>query len=261
MASENPNEAVLDRTSEIPLYRRIEEDLLAQIADGQLEPGQAIPTERELCACYGVSRITVRRAIGELEARGYVHRYQGKGTFVSRSRIRREMGQLISFSNEMRAQGRDPGSRLLSLQHRPADKSVAALLQTGEGESIWIVERLRLADDEIISLGISYLNLPPHLYLTPLELNTVGSLWSVLESKGIQIVEGEATIRATVADAHYADLLGVDEGSPLLVREGLNYSVGDQLVPLEAFETISRADRYQFSLHLIRQPMEQRVEA
>ena len=162
------------------------------------------------------------------------------------------MGQLISFSEEMRAQGRVPGSRLLNLQHRPADKSIASLLKIGEGTPIWIVERLRLADDEVISLGISHLHLPLHVYLTPLELNTEGSLWSVLANKGIQIVEGDATIRATVADAHYAGLMGVDEGSPLLVREGVNYSVGDQPVPLEAFEVISRADRYQYSLHLIR---------
>lgn len=256
MASTNSNQVLLDRSSEIPLYRRIEEDVLTQISEGLLVPGQAIPTERELCKCYGVSRITVRRAIGELETRGYVQRYQGKGTFVSRSRIRREMGQLISFSDEMRAQGRVPGSRLLSLQHRPADKSIAALLKISEGDPVWIVERLRLADDEIISLGVSHLNLPLEVYLTPLELNTEGSLWSVLARKGIQIAEGEATIRATVADAHYAGLLGVEKGSPLLVIEGVNYSVGDQPVPLEAFEVISRADRYQYSLHLVRQPIE-----
>jgi GntR family transcriptional regulator len=252
MASGNSNQTALDRTSEIPLYRRIEEDLLAQIVDGLLEAGQAIPTERELCECYGVSRITVRRAIGELETQGYVQRYQGKGTFVSRSRIRREMGQLISFSDEMRAQGRTPGSRLLNLQHRPADKSIASQLKIDEGTPIWIVERLRLADDEIIAFSTSHLHLPKDVYLTPPELNVAGSLWSVLAQKGIHIVEGEASIRATVADVHCADLLGVDEGSPLLVIEGVNYSVGDRPVPLEAFKVISRADRYQYSVHLIR---------
>jgi|ETNmetMinimDraft_2_1059921.scaffolds.fasta_scaffold07070_3 GntR family transcriptional regulator len=255
MASEKIKQEVLSQTSEVPLYRRIEEDLLAQIAEGQLEPGQAIPTERELCERYGVSRITVSRAIGELATRGHVHRYRGKGTFVSRSRIPREMGRLISFSDEMRAQGRVPSTRLLNLQHTPADKSVASRLQMDEGDPIWIVERLRLADDEIISLCASHLHLPSHVYLTPLELSTEGSLWSVLAKKGIQITEGEATIRATVADAHNANLLGVDEGSPSLVREGINYYVEDQPVPVEIFQVISCADRYQYSLHLIRQPV------
>lgn len=245
-----------DGATEIPLYRRIEEDLLAQITEGDIQQGDMIPPERELCEHYGVSRITVRRAISELETRGYVRRQQGKGTFVSRSRIQREMGRLMSFSEEMRAQGHVPGSRLLNLQHRPADKSIASLLQLAEGEPIWIVERLRLADDEVISLSTSYLHLPLDVYLTPLELRGQTSLWSLLGSKGVRITEGNTTVRATVADAHYAKLLDVEEGEPLLVREGVNYVMEGQPVPLEAFEIVSRADRYQYSLHLIRQTVE-----
>jgi GntR family transcriptional regulator len=241
------------QNGEVPLYRQIEDDLLAQITTGHLRQGEAIPPERELCERYGVSRITVRRAISELETRGYVRRHQGKGTFVSRPRIHREMGRLISFSEEMKAQGHTPGSRLLNLQHRPADKSVAGLLHVPEGHPTWIVERLRLADDEIVSLSISYLNLPMHVYLTPLELNTEISLWSLLEQKGIFIGEADTEVRAIVADAHYAELLEVEEGDPLLVREGVNYSLSDlsEPVPIEAFEVVSRADRYQYSLHLV----------
>jgi GntR family transcriptional regulator len=254
VASDTLSQVFQEGTSEVPLYRQVEEDLLIQITEGDLEPGEMIPPERELCQHYGVSRITVRRAIGELETRGYVQRHQGKGTFVSRSRIQREMGRLLSFSEEMEAQGHVPGSRLLNLQHRPADKSIASLLQLREGEPIWIVERLRLADDEVISLSISYLHLPLNVYLTPLELNGQSSLWSLLASKGVRITEGNTSVRATVADSHYAELLGVEEGEPLLVREGVNYAMEGQ--PVEAFEIVSRADRYQYSLHLIRQMVE-----
>jgi GntR family transcriptional regulator len=164
------------------------------------------------------------------------------------------MGRLLSFSEEMEAQGHVPGSRLLNLQHRPADKSIASLLQLREGEPIWIVERLRLADDEVISLSISYLHLPLNVYLAPLELNGQSSLWFLLASKGVRITEGNTTVRATVADSHYAELLGVEEGEPLLVREGVNYAVEGR--PVEAFEIVSRADRYQYSLHLIRQTVD-----
>jgi len=246
------NQIYQDHPAEIPLYRRIEEDLLAQITDDDIQPGDMIPPERELCEHYGVSRITVRRAISELERRGYVQRQQGKGTFVSRTRIQREMGQWLSFSEEMKAQGHIPGSKLLNLQHRPATKSLASLLQLPEGEPIWIVERLRLADDEVISVSTSYLHLPLDVYLTPLELNRQVSLWSLLASKGIRIANGNTTVRAIVADAHYAKLLGVEEGDPLLVREGVNYVLDGQALPIEAFEITSRADRYQYSLHLTR---------
>lgn len=256
MASNTQSQVFQDSIAEIPLYRHIEEDLLSQITEGDLQPGDVIPPERELCEHYGVSRITVRRAISELETRGYVRRHQGKGTFVSRTRIQREMGRLLSFSEEMQAQGHVPGSKLLNLQHRPADKSIASLLQVREGEPIWIVERLRLADDEVVSLSISYLHLPPDVYLTPLELNGDSSLWSLLASKGVRITEGNTTVRATVADSHYAELLDVEEGEPLLVREGVNYVTEEQPIPVEAFEIVSRADRYQYSLHLIRHVIE-----
>lgn len=258
MVAMGSSQEVLDRPDgdSIPLYRRIEEDLLAQIMEGQIQPGQVIPPERELCERYGVSRITVRHAIGELETRGYVRRQQGRGTFVSRSRIRREMGRLISFSEEMRAQGRQPGSRLLNLQHKPADRSAALLLGLREGEPIWIVERLRLADDEVVSLSTSYLYLPPTVYLTPMELNTEISLWSLLGSKGIHISEAETIVRAAVADEHYSRLLGIEEGDPVLVREGVNYAILEHLVPVEAFQVVSRADLYQYSLHLIRQVLD-----
>jgi GntR family transcriptional regulator len=251
MATVTQNLTTLDRADKLPLYRQIEEDLLMQIREGQLEAGQMLPAERELCDHYGVSRITVRHAMRELETRGYVSRQRGKGTFVSQSRIRREMGRLISFSQEMQAQGRRPGSRLLNLQHRPADSSMATLLDVDVGDPVWIVERLRLADDEIISAS-TYLNLPLQVYLTPLELSAETSLWALLEKKGVEIEQGETTVRAMIAGPHYAGLLGVDEGAPLLVRDGVNYAAQEHPVPVEAFEVVSRADRYQYSLHLIR---------
>jgi GntR family transcriptional regulator len=256
VASDTQSQDFQHETAEIPLYRRIEEDVLAQITEGDLQPGDMIPPERELCEHYGVSRITVRRAISELETRGYVRRQQGKGTYVSRTRIQREMGRLLSFSEEMEAQGHVPSSKLLNLQHRPADKSIGSLLKLGEGEPIWIVERLRLADDEVISLSVSCLHLPLAVYLTPLELKGQSSLWSLLASKGVHITEGNTTVRAIAADSHYADLLDVEEGEPLLMREGVNYTMEGQLVPVEAYQVVSRADRYQYSLQLKRRIVE-----
>ena len=252
MATDMQDLATLDRTHKTPLYQQIAEDLLTQITEGRLEPGAMLPTEPELCDHYTVSRITIRNAMRELETRGYVSRQRGKGTFVSQSRIRREIGQLISFSREMQAQGRTPASRLLNLQHTAADSAIAASLSLRVGDPVWIVERLRLADDQVISCSTSYLNLPRDVYLTPPELSTEPSLWALLESKGVKIDQGETTVSAVLADLHYAELLEVAEGAPLLVRDGVNYTTGERLVPVEAFVVVSRADRYQYSLRLIR---------
>lgn len=251
MASSSLSRAMtLDRTSPVPLYHQLKEALLTQIKEGRFKPGQAIPPEWELCERYGVSRITVRRAISELEYEGYVERQQGKGTFVIHPRIRREIGRMTSFSEEMRAQGRRPGSQLLNLQHKPADESIAFLLDLEEGDLVWIVERLRLADDEVVSYSISYLRLPHDVSLTPAELKKEVSLWALLERKGIYLSEGDITLEAIAADAHYAKLLDVEEGAPLLVREGVNYS--ERGVPIEYFRVISRADRYKYSVHVAR---------
>jgi GntR family transcriptional regulator len=251
MEFENLEQTKLDRTSDDPLYRLIEQDLLAEIDGGQIKPGQVFPPERELCERYGVSRITVRRAMRELEEKGYIHRKRGSGTFVAYSRIKREIGQLTGFSEEMRAQGRVPGSRLLNLQHKPAGKHIASLLDLNEGDPIWIIERLRLADGEVVSLSISHLRLPPDLFLTPMELSEEISLWSLLETKGVYISECDLTVKAIVANAHDAELLGVEVGDPLLVKEGVNYSEAG--IPVEAFQVLNRADAYQYSVHMVRQ--------
>ena len=251
MTSASPYQTMtLDRTSPVPLYHQLKEILQAQIKEGRFKLGQAIPPEWELCERYGVSRITIRRAISELEYEGYVDRQQGKGTFVIHPRIRREIGRLTSFSEEMRAQGRKPGSRLLNLQHKPADESIAFLLNLEEGDPIWIVERLRLADDEVVSFSISYLRLPPDVSLTPIELEEQVSLWSLLDKKEIYLTEGDITVEAMAADTHYTKLLDVEEGAPLLIREGINYS--KEGVPVEYFKVISRVDRYKYFVHVAR---------
>jgi GntR family transcriptional regulator len=249
MTTENRSHTQLILPSSTPLYRRLEEHLLEQIASGKIGPGDAIPTERELCELYGVSRITVRRAMHELQTQGYVKRTPGKGTFATHASVRREIGPLIGgYSAEMEAQGRVPGSQLLNLQHSPAEKQTAFLLHLTEGDPIWLVERLRLADDEVISVNVSYLRLPPETFLTPMELRTEVSLWSILQQKGIHIAQSDNTIKAIAANEHYAGLLGVEEGAPLLSKEGVNYS--DAEVPIEAFWVVSRADRYEYFVRL-----------
>jgi len=227
----------LDRTSPVPLYHQLKEILESQIKEGHLKPGEAIPAGWELCERYGVSRITVQRALAELQQEGYVDRQQGRGTFVRR-RIRREIGRMISFSEGMRAQGREPGSRLLNLQHKPADKSVASMLNLQEGDPIWVIERLRLADEEVVRFSSSYLRLPSHVSLEPSELEREVSLWALLEKKGIYLAEGNITAEAIAASPYYAKLLGVKEGVPLLLTEGIHYSEAG--TPVEYFRVISR---------------------
>jgi len=241
---------MLDRNSPIPLYHQLSELILSQILNGQLKAQDAIPTERELVDSHAVSRITVRRAISELEDRGFVQREQGRGTFVRPPQVHRLASRLTSFSEEIAARGMVPGTQLLSFRKEPAPGRVAHELQLENGASVWMIERLRLADSEAVVVNASYLSLPDHIQLTEEELNSETSLWALLEQKGIPMVEATRTIEATAAGEREADLLSVEIGSPLLLVEGVVYTQSSR--PVEFYQIIGRADRYKYQLHVTR---------
>ena len=234
----------LDREAPVPLYHQLRRLLLAPVENGHWRTGDPIPTEREICETYQVSRITVRRAIEMLVREGYLVTYQGKGTFVARQKIQRQLNQVRSFSEEMQATGHRPGSRLLSLRHEKAVGDVAAALNVDDEEWIWTVERLRLADGEPMGVSTAYLRLPADVYLTPQELQHNVSLWNLLRSKGIRLASSEVTIQAIAADEREAELLQVLPASPLLLVEALVYSDDD--IPIEYDEMINRGDRYKY---------------
>jgi GntR family transcriptional regulator len=224
--------------------------LLAQITNGKFDPGDTLPPERVLTTSYDVSRITVRRAIDELENEGYVRRVQGKGTFVAPPRIQRGIFKLTSFSEDIAALGMEPGSELLTLQREPAQARVARELHLDEGDSVWFVERLRYADSEIVGLNLSYLSLPNDVTLSRTELEDEVSLWKVLAQKGIVLVESDKAIGAIGAEEWHAELLNVRKGIPLLQVEGVAYSELGR--PIEFHQIITRADRYKYHLHVPR---------
>jgi len=235
----------VDRAASVPLYHQLREALLASMREGRWQEGDMIPTEREICEAYKVSRITVRRAIAELVREGYLITRQGKGTFVARPKIRRHVTPLMSFSEEMAAEGLRPGSQLLSLHHERAVGDVAVALDIQDDDWIWIVERLRLADDEPVGISTAYLRLPPDVFLTPAELKQHVSLWSILRAKGITLARSETTIQAVAATEREAGLLQVKPGVPLLLVEGTVYS--DQDVPVEYHKMVNRGDRYKYT--------------
>ena len=238
----------VDRDAPMPLYHQLRDALLAPMRAGQWREGDPIPTEREICDAYNVSRITVRRAIDELVRDGYLLTQQGRGTFVARPKIHRNLSQLKSFSEEMATDGHRPGSQLLSLRHERASGDVASALQVAEGAWIWVVDRLRLADDEPMGLSTAHLVLPPDVVLTPAELQAEVSLWNILRGKGINFAESEVTIQAVAANVREAEMLRVAAGAPLLMVLGVVSSVDGS--PIEYHKMICRGDRYKYSVRI-----------
>lgn len=236
----------IDKDAPLPLYHQVREALMTLITDGALQEGSLIPTEREIGEKLQVSRITVRRAIDELVREGYLVTQQGKGTFVARPKIKRRTTQMKSFSEQMLEEGHRPGSQLLSLRHEKATGHVASMLQIKTDDWIWVVERLRYADDEPICISLTYLNLPLEVVLTPAELQRETSLWAIMEKKGIRLKKSEATVQAIPAGEREAELLQIETGLPLLLVEGVVYTDDD--APVEYHQMFNRGDRYKYSI-------------
>ncbi len=240
----------IDKEAPLPLYHQVREALLALITEGELQEGSVIPTERQIGEKLQVSRITVRRAIDELVREGYLVTQQGKGTFVARPKIDRRMTQMKSFSEQMLEEGHRPGSQLLSLRHEKATQHVATALRIQDDGWVWVVERLRYADDEPICISVTYLNLPLEETLTPAELQRETSLWTILEKKGIRLKRTEVTIHAISAGEREAELLNIELGNPLLLVEGTVFTADE--IPIEYHEMYNRGDRYKYSIQTTR---------
>ena len=240
----------LDRTLPVPLYHQLKEVLLSSLKGGEFEPGTPLPTEATLVTQFGISRITVRRAMSELEQEGHIYRLPGKGTFISESKISRGLTGLTSFAEDMKEKGLATSSKLLDFRQEPALGRTAMKLGLKVGAPVWFIQRLRFDDQYPIAVNLSYLRLPSHSTITAQELETYGSLWALLESKGIALADADRTIEAIPANQIYAEQLQVEVGVPLLLIAGVVYDPDH--VPVEYHQVINRGDRYQYTLYLKR---------
>src|SRR6266496_5274589 len=120
----------------IPLYHQLSQLLRTAIEQGTYHPGDRLPSEPELIREYGVSRITVRQALDELEAEGRVVRRHGKGTYVAEPRIEQELVRLTDFVEDMQQAGQHPSSRVLAFEHEPARPVIAKALNILRGTEV-----------------------------------------------------------------------------------------------------------------------------
>ena len=136
----------------VPLHHQVYLDLAAALDAGEWNPGDQLPTERDLAERYGCSLITVRRALGELVREQRLERTRGRGTFVLHPRIDRDFEAHLSFTEEMQLRGMEPSTRVIASRPESAGVAVALALGLEPGSPILYLERLRLADDEPLLL-------------------------------------------------------------------------------------------------------------
>jgi GntR family transcriptional regulator len=224
---------------DLPQYREIEQALRLRIAD--LRPGARLPSDAELSAEFGVSRMTARNAMQRLVDDGLIAREPGRGSFVAESPTHRHANRLMTFTQEMLRTGRRPSSRVLIRVIRPSTPEEAADLGIGPRQPVIHLRRVRMADGQAIALESSALVRSCANVVVAADL-AAGSLHEALRAAGIIPKRGTATISAATATADDAHLLGIRPGAPLLVERRVILDAAGRRI--EATESRYRADLY-----------------
>ena len=228
-----------------PLYVQLMEELETSIRNGVYKPGDKIMTEAEMAREYGVSLITVRKAVGSLMEKGLVVRKQGKGTFVTKPKYSRNMKKLQSFTEMCEQMGVKPGARVLENRLIAADKKVADRLGIEPGSNVVYISRLRLADGEPVQVEKSYFPLK-YAFLLEEDLND-GSMFECLKEKaGAKVASSEKMIELCGATAEEAALMDVKKGDYLLFVKSTAYDENGE--PMYAGIQLINGDR--FSLYV-----------
>lgn len=228
-----------------PLYVQLMEELETSIRNGVYKPGDKIMTEAEMAKEYGVSLITVRKAMGSLMEKGLVVRKQGKGTFVTKPKYSRNMKKLQSFTEMCEQMGVKPGAQVLENRLIMADKKVADRLGIEPGSNVVYISRLRLADGEPVQVEKSYFPLK-YAFLLEEDLNN-GSMFECLKEKaGAKVASSEKMIELCRATAEEAALMDVKKGDYLLFVKSTAYDENGE--PMYAGIQLINGDR--FSLYV-----------
>lgn len=226
-------------TPSIPHHRRIEQALRERIAG--LQPGARLPSDAELRAEFGVSRMTARNAMQRLTDEGLVARRPGRGSFVAQPPAHRRANRLMTFTQEMLRRGLKPTSVVLERIVRPATPGEAAALGVSAGEPTVHLRRLRCADDQPMALESTVLIGACAEAVLLADLGH-GSLHEALLRAGFTLRRGSGTIGSEPATAEDARLLGLDLGRPLLVERRVIADAHGRLI--EATESRYPGDRY-----------------
>ena len=224
-----------------PLYVQLMEELETSIRNGVYKPGDKIMTEAEMAKEYGVSLITVRKAVGSLMEKGLVVRKQGKGTFVTKPKYSRNMKKLQSFTEMCEQMGVKPGAQVLENRLIMADKKVADRLGIEPGSNVVYISRLRLADGEPVQVEKSYFPLK-YAFLLEEDLNN-GSMFECLKEKaGAKVASSEKMIELCRATAEEAALMDVKKGDYLLFVKSTAYDENGE--PMYAGIQLINGDRF-----------------
>jgi GntR family transcriptional regulator len=233
------------REGPTPAYIKIRDSIAEKVSVGELEAGDRLPPERELCAMFGVSRVTLRMALKALAQAGILTPSNGRGWYVRGNTVQESLNELSSFTALAESTASRTAARLITREIRRATAGEARDLGLNRKVEVLRLDRLRLIDDVPIAYSRSILPLPHAPILAEVDFSdpTV-SLYQVLRSAGLVPTHADVTIQALDAPAEIAELLEVAEGASLLSSEQKTYDQHDRLIELGSVSY--RGDRHRF---------------
>jgi len=244
----------LHRQAATPLHRQLGAALAKEIRGGRFGPGERIPSEREICKTFGVSRTTVRQTIGELVRAGLLMRVPARGTFVAPPKIDQDLTRVVRFSEAVSAAGYRPSSRLVGIRRTAAPAAAAQALGLSAGEPVVVVDMLSLGDGAPLAFYRIHLPVetgePTARALLAAEAEGRVTFGLVLDHihriAGLAPAQVVQTYEAVAASQELARMLGVGEGAALIASARTVLTAAG--VPITHDDAYYRGDRYRFTI-------------
>lgn len=233
----------IEPQSASPLFAQIKAKLRQDILEKRLLPGQKLPSEATMQNAFGVSRITVRRAVAELQSEGLVETVNGKGSFVTRPAQAPRLGMLAGFHDHLRAQGRVTGGHLVSVRTGPAPARAAKALRIAAGTPVVISRAVRTADNVPVSYATMFL-------VPTLGREAIASrvheedAMTLLEEMGFRLDMTQISVTAVKAGLRLGVLLQVEPDSPMTSIRFIPHDITGE--PLLYSEVWFRPDQFTY---------------
>ena len=240
--------AALDRNNPQPLYQQFRDIVEEAIDSGKWEPNDKIPSENQLSAKYGLSRMTVRSVLLDLVKEGKLYRVQGKGTYVAEQKIEAMSLYYVGIREQLEQMGYEVSTKTLECGIIPSDSNVARHLNLEEGTPVFRIKRLRsISKKGPVSIHISYIPEKYSTGLTPEVLEKEQLCVLMNQNFGLQRKRVTETLESVAADEEEAQLLKIEKGHPLLMLKDEQFSEED--TPYEYTKVVFRGDRFKIRLN------------
>ncbi len=232
-----------------PLYLQLRDILVDMIDNGELTAGDALPGERTLAEMYDLSRVTVRKCIGNMVDDGYLIRNQGKETIVAKRKVNHHLGLLVGVAEELAENEYKVKVEAIETKFEKASFGVAKNLQVEQNELVFKFSRVIYKDDNPLILNYSYVPYDIGKIIEPLDFNT-DKVFTYLEKYGYKLSYGNQLISAGLCKQAEKEYLDYEVGKPVLVISRTTYT--DNGYPVLYEKSIYRGDEYQYSIRLQR---------